>query len=193
VCQCTLPPKGEKIKMITQEKINYSICIQCLGCYNSGRLNFQWVNILNDNLEEKTEDLKKACICDYIKCDEIEIADFDNVPSNFSLNEYDDLKDFLQVLTDDGKNQNDIRMIFKYLDDIGSSIKDVNPKDIEYQTTDNLGDWAYDMAVDCYGYDQNTLDSVSVDWECTAKTFLEDYSEYYDEVSHIYYLFPNNQ
>ena len=178
--------------MNTQQKINYSICIQCLGCYNSGRLNFKWVDILDDNLEEKTEDLKKACICDYIKCDEIEIADFENVPSNFSLNEYDDLKDFLKVLTDDGNNQNDIRMIFKYLEDIGSSINDVNPKDIEYQTPDNLGDWAYDMAVDCYGYDQNTLNAVSVDWEHTAKTFLQDYSKYYDEVSHTYYLFLNN-
>ena len=179
--------------MNTQEKINYAICIQCLGCYNSGRLNFKWVDILDDNLNEKIEQLKKSCTCDYIKCDEIEIADFENVPSNFELIFYDDLKDFLQVLTDQGNNQNDIRMIFKYLGDIGSSINDVNANDIRYETTDNLGDWAYDMAIDVYGYDEKTLNAVSVDWDCTAKTFLQDYSEYYDEVSHTYYLFPNNQ
>ena len=179
--------------MTTQQKINYSICIQCLGCYNSGRNNFQWVNILDDNLEEKTEQLKKACICDYIKCDEIDITDYENVPSNFSLNEYDDLKDFLGVLTDQGHDQNDIRIIFKYLEDIGSSINDVNPDDIRYEKTDNLGDWAYDMAVDCYGYDEKTLNAVSVDWDHTAKAFLYDYSEYYDDVNHEYYLFPNNQ
>jgi hypothetical protein len=179
--------------MTTEQKINYSICIQCLGCYNSGRNNFQWVNILNDNLEEKIKQLKKSCTCDYIKCDEIEIWDYENVPSNFSLNEYDDLKDFLGVLTDQGHDQNDVRIIFKYLGDIGSSINDVNANDITFEKTDNLSNWAYDMAVDFLGYDENTLIGVSVDWEQTAKEFLYDYSEYYDDVNHKYYLFPNNQ
>ena len=183
--------------MTTEQKINYSICIQCLGCYNSGRLNFEWVNILNDNLEEKIKQLKKSCTCDYIKCDEIEITALDaecwNVPSNFSLNEYDDLKDFLQVLTDQGNNQNDIRMIFKYLGDIGNNINDVNANDIRFEKTDNLSNWAYDMAVDVHGYDEKTLNAVSVDWEQTSKEFLYEYSEYYDDVNHIYYLFPNNQ
>ena len=180
--------------MKTIIKTNYSICIQCLGCYNSSFLNFRWVNILNDNLEQEIEQLKKSCQCDYIKCDEIEIADYENVPSNFSLNEYEDLKDFIKALTDQGHDQNDVRMIFKYLDEsMGQSINDVNPKYITFETTDNLGDWAAEYVEELMGFDNSNY-YISINWEYTAKNIInENYYKHYDNVSHQYYLFPNNQ
>ena len=182
--------------MKTIIKPNYSICIQCLGCYNSSFLNFRWINILNDNLEQEIDQLKKSCRCVFYPCDEIEIADYENVPSTFSLNEYEDLKDFLKALNDQGHDENDVRMIFNYLDEnMGQSITDVNPKYIEFETTDNLSDWAYDMAIDVYCYDEKTLNGViSIDWEYTAKNIInENYYEHYDNISHQYYLFPIKQ
>ena len=57
--------------MKTTIKTNYSICIQCLGCNL-----FLWVNILNDNLDEKIKELKKSCRCVFYPCDEIDITDY---------------------------------------------------------------------------------------------------------------------
>ena len=174
--------------MKTTIKTNYSICIQCLGCNL-----FLWVNILNDNLDEKIKELKKSCRCVFYPCDEIDITDYENVPSTFSLNEYEDLKDFIKALTDQGHNENDVRMIFKYLDEsMGQSITDVNPKNITFETTDNLSDWAAEYA-EGMGFDDSLNSWISIDWEYTAKNLLMDYYKHYDNVSHQYYLFPNNQ
>ena len=175
--------------METTIKTNYSICIQCLGCNL-----FLWVNILNDNLDEKIKELKKSCRCVFYPCDEIDITDYENVPSNFSLNEYEDLKDFIKALTDLGHDENDVRMIFKYLDEnMGQSITDVNPKNIEFETTDNLSDWAAEFVEEVMGFDNSNY-YISIDWEYTAKNIINnEYYEHYDNVTHQYYLFPNNQ
>jgi len=180
--------------METTIKTNYKICIQCLGCYNSSFLNFRWINILEDNLDKEIDQLKKSCICDYIKCDEIEIADYENVPSTFSLNEYEDLKDFIKALTDLGHDENDVRMIFKYLDEsMGQSITDVNPKNIEFETTDNLSDWAAEFVEELMNFDNSNY-YISINWDDTARNIINnEYYEHYDDVSHQYYLFPNNQ
>ena len=174
--------------MKTIIKPDYKICIQCLGCNL-----FLWVNILNDNLDEKIKELKKSCRCVFYPCDEIDITDYENVPSNFSLNEYEDLKDFIKALNDQGHDENDVRMIFNYLDDMGQSITDVNPKYIEFQTTDNLSDWAAEFA-EGMGFDDSLNSFISIDWEDTSKNIInENYYEHYDNVTHQYYLFPNNQ
>ena len=58
------------------------VCVQCLGCYNDGRLSFEWVEVSSD-LEEFQADLKRAqegldhvAFCN---AEEFEWADLDNV------------------------------------------------------------------------------------------------------------------
>ncbi len=58
------------------------VCVQCLGCYNDGRLAFEWVEVSSD-LEEFQADLKRAqegldhvAFCN---AEEFEWADLDNV------------------------------------------------------------------------------------------------------------------
>ena len=58
------------------------VCVQCLGCYNEGRLNFEWVEVSSD-LEEFQADLKRAQArgdhVPFCNAEEFEWADLDNV------------------------------------------------------------------------------------------------------------------
>ncbi len=58
------------------------VCVQCLGCYNEGRLSFEWVEVSSD-LEEFLADLKRAQEgldhVPFCNAEEFEWADLDNV------------------------------------------------------------------------------------------------------------------
>lgn len=58
------------------------VCVQCLGCYNDGRLSFEWVEVSSD-LEEFLADLKRAQEgldhVPFCNAEEFEWADLDNV------------------------------------------------------------------------------------------------------------------
>ena len=151
--------------MKTIIKPDYKICIQCLGCYNSSFLNFRWVNILNDNLEQEIEQLKKSCQCDYIKCDEIEIADYENVPSTFSLNEYEDLKDFIKTLNDQGHNS----LFLRVMDTLPSAHPKSDPSKYQIDNLPLLSSCLCHSYYSSYQKYQGSTDSIChlsvlVDW-----------------------------
>ena len=58
------------------------VCVQCLGCYNEGRLAFEWVEVSSD-LEEFLADVERAKRgLDHVRfcnAEEFEFADLDNV------------------------------------------------------------------------------------------------------------------
>lgn len=66
------------------------VCIQCLGCYNEGKLNFKWYN--RDELRENLDDLNP---CKKPLHEEYMMADFEGL-KNFG--EYPDYEKVLEIM-----------------------------------------------------------------------------------------------
>ena len=66
------------------------VCIQCLGCYNEGKLNFKWYN--RDELRENLDDLNP---CKKPQHEEYMMADFECMTY---LGEYPDYEKVLAIM-----------------------------------------------------------------------------------------------
>ena len=75
------------------------VCIQCLGCYNEGKLNFKWYN--RDELRENLDDLNPCKRADH---EEYMMADMDYYAKRFGeYPDYEKVLEFMDLIDEYGE------------------------------------------------------------------------------------------